>query len=61
MAPGADDGRAWPEAGAERLVRRPFGEEALRSLCDGARSGQFDPDVARVFLELRLATTDQLR
>jgi hypothetical protein len=43
------------------FVRRPFGEEALRSLCDGARSGQFDPDVVRVFLELRLATTDQLR
>jgi hypothetical protein len=36
-------------------------EEALRSLCDGARSGQSDPDLVRVFLELRLATTDQLR
>jgi putative two-component system response regulator len=46
----------------QRPYKGPFGEEeALRSLCDGARSGQFDPDLVRVFLELRLATTDQLR
>jgi cyclic di-GMP phosphodiesterase len=45
----------------QRPYKGPFGEEeALRSLHDGARNGQFDPELARVFLELRPATTAPL-
>jgi putative two-component system response regulator len=38
----------------QRPYKIPFGEaDALRSLHDGGRAGQFDPDLVRVFLELR--------
>jgi putative two-component system response regulator len=42
----------------QRPYKSPFAEaEALRSLHEGAREGQFDPQLARVFLELRHAST----
>ena len=45
-----------------RPYKSPFDEEdALRSLCEGARSGQFDPELVRVFLELRRTSTDWRR
>jgi len=34
---------------------------ALKSLREGARTGQFDPELVRVFLELRQAPTDRRR
>ena len=46
----------------QRPYKSPFGEEeALKSLREGARTGQFDPELARVFLELRQASTDLRR
>ena len=46
----------------QRPYKSPFREEeALASLRDGARSGQFDPELVRVFLELRQASTDRRR
>lgn len=46
----------------QRPYKSPFGEEdALKSLKEGARSGQFDPELVRVFLELRQASTSRLR
>jgi putative two-component system response regulator len=40
----------------QRPYKSPFAEaEALRSLREGARTGQFDPELLRVFLELREA------
>ena len=36
----------------QRPYKTPFDQEdALRSLCEGARTGQFDPELVRVFLE----------
>ena len=48
------------------LTRRPYKspfdeEDALRSLHEGARTGQFDPELVRVFLELRRTTMDRRR
>jgi cyclic di-GMP phosphodiesterase len=44
----------------QRPYKSPFDEEvALKSLREGARTGQFDPDLVRVFLELRQASTDR--
>jgi putative two-component system response regulator len=48
------------------LTRRPYKspfdeEDALRSLHEGARTGQFDPELVRVFLELRRTATDRRR
>jgi putative two-component system response regulator len=41
---------------SERPYKRAFGEEeALRVVEEGAAAGQFDPDLVRVFLELRRA------
>jgi putative two-component system response regulator len=38
----------------QRPYKTPFAEaEALRSLHEGGRAGQFDPELVRVFLELR--------
>jgi len=46
----------------QRPYKSPFDEEdALGSLHEGARTGQFDPDLVRVFLELRQASTDRRR
>jgi putative two-component system response regulator len=46
----------------QRPYKSPFGEEvALRSLHQGARDGQFDPELVRVFLELRQASADGRR
>jgi putative two-component system response regulator len=46
----------------QRPYKSPFGEEeALKSLHEGARSGQFDPELVRVFLELRQGPTDRRR
>jgi putative two-component system response regulator len=43
----------------QRPYKSPFGEEvAQKSLYEGARSGQFDPELVRVFLELRQASAD---
>jgi len=45
-----------------RPYKSPLDEEdALRTLRDGARTGQFDPELVRVFLELRRASMDRLR
>jgi hypothetical protein len=33
-------------------------EDAQRSLREGARTGQFDPELVRVFLELRRTSAD---
>jgi HD-GYP domain-containing protein (c-di-GMP phosphodiesterase class II) len=36
----------------QRPYKTPFDQEdALRSLCEGARTGHFDPELVRVFLE----------
>ena len=44
----------------QRPYKSPFDEEvALKSLREGARTGQFDPDLVRVFLELRQPSTDR--
>jgi putative two-component system response regulator len=46
----------------QRPYKSSFDEEAaLRSLNEGARTGQFDPELVRVFLELRRASTDRRR
>jgi putative two-component system response regulator len=46
----------------QRPYKSPFHEEvALKSLREGARTGQFDPELVRVFLELRQAPTDRRR
>lgn len=46
----------------QRPYKSPFGEEAaLKSLHEGARTGQFDPELVRVFIELRQASPDRLR
>jgi putative two-component system response regulator len=46
----------------QRPYKSPFGEEvALKSLYEGARTGQFDPELVRVFLELRQASADGRR
>jgi putative two-component system response regulator len=43
----------------QRPYKTPYGEEeALSSLHEGARAGQFDPDLVRVFLELRQVSAD---
>jgi putative two-component system response regulator len=43
----------------QRPYKTPFGEEdALRSLREGARTGQFDPGLVRVFLELKQASAN---
>jgi putative two-component system response regulator len=43
----------------QRPYKSPFGEEeALKSLHEGARTGQFDPELVRVFLELRQASAN---
>ena len=43
----------------QRPYKSPFGEEAaLRSVREGARTGQFDPELVRVFLELRQSPTN---
>ena len=45
----------------QRPYKSPFGEEeALKSLHEGARTGQFDPELIRVFLELRRDPTDRV-
>jgi putative two-component system response regulator len=45
-----------------RPYKSPFDEDdALRSLYDGARSGQFDPELVRIFLEVRRTSTDWRR
>jgi putative two-component system response regulator len=46
----------------ERPYKGPLAEqEALKSLREGARSGQFDPELVRVFLEVRQPPTDRVR
>jgi putative two-component system response regulator len=46
----------------QRPYKSPFDEEvALKSLREGARTGQFDPDLVPVFLELRQPSTDRRR
>jgi cyclic di-GMP phosphodiesterase len=46
----------------QRPYKSPYDEEdALRSLREGARTGQFDPDLVRVFLELRRTSVDRRR
>jgi putative two-component system response regulator len=43
----------------QRPYKSPFDEEkALTSLGEGARTGQFDPELVRAFLELRQASAD---
>jgi len=46
----------------QRPYKSPYDEEdALRSLREGGRTGQFDPDLVRVFLELRRTSVDRRR
>jgi putative two-component system response regulator len=46
----------------QRPYKSPYDEEdALGSLREGARTGQFDPDLVRVFLELRRTSVDRRR
>jgi HD-GYP domain-containing protein (c-di-GMP phosphodiesterase class II) len=46
----------------QRPYKSPFDEEVvLNSIREGARTGQFDPELVRVFLELRQASTDRRR
>jgi len=43
----------------QRPYKSPYGEaDALGSLLEGARTGQFDPELVRVFLELRQDSAD---
>jgi response regulator RpfG family c-di-GMP phosphodiesterase len=45
----------------QRPYKSPFGEvQALKSLHEGAQTGQFDPELARVFLELRQTSTNSV-
>jgi putative two-component system response regulator len=46
----------------QRPYKSPFDEEeALKALHEGARTGQFDPELVRVFLELRQTSIDRRR